>query len=572
MKNIADRLVCKPLALLFATLPSCSRDPSTSDTPKVAQRDVSGARHQGASHARNDSAGVGGERIPENYIPLFERLVSLVEKHHVFAENQMVRWVVDKSRLYEEFARAGSREDALVAVFHLQNSLRDRHCSLQPPGDLHQDEIGLGISLFVEVTGERTLVRVDKILDSGLAEAPDRAVAEGDLVIAVDGKPVEAWLLEHDLDSNSLNDATRRSEQANAIVSVMLPWSRVKHGDTRTLTLRREGTQWDQKFTFADSSRWGRSPSLTLDDAPSMASVSCRSEPGQVYPGFTLSSVGLNVCVYHPVEETAHNKKGLRLVRFLSFRYELRSASDGLRAARADHALLSRELADADAVILDLHENRGGNNPFVFLGWFADKPWDHQQIHMRVSSEFSEQEVRRFLWDDPKLVDAYKSAVGGGLSEIDWPFLCRRDGEEVLSGTCRAQGPYPSERVTEAPVAVISGPDCTSSCDSLVASWSAFSMGPVVGLQPAHGFTTARHSFPIADANGTDLGQFSIALSWEAFPGLNVPLEGAAIRLDWEAPLTFETRDSWVDLSIEEATRRLGLVRHPPTPRSVRSR
>lgn len=61
-------------------------------------------------------------------------------------------------------------------------------------------------------------------------------------------------------------------------------------------------------------------------------------------------------------------------------------------------------------------------------------------------------------------------------------------------------------------------------------------------------------------AHRRDLGRFSIALSWEGFAG-KPPLEGAPISLDWEAPETFETRKTWLDDAVTEATRRLATTK-----------
>jgi hypothetical protein len=54
--------------------------------------------------------------------------------------------------------------------------------------------------------------------------------------------------------------------------------------------------------------------------------------------------------------------------------------------------------------------------------------------------------------------------------------------------------------------------------------------------------------------------RFSLALSWEGFAGKG-SLEGKPIALDWEAPDTFEARESWVDASVTEAARLLQTAR-----------
>jgi hypothetical protein len=82
-----------------------------------------------------------------------------------------------------------------------------------------------------------------------------------------------------------------------------------------------------------------------------------------------------------------------------------------------------------------------------------------------------------------------------------------------------------------------------------------------------HGFTSVRHSLPVAAPDNRDMGRFSIALSWEAFPG-GQPLEGQPISLDWQAPESFESRDTWVDDAVERA--RALLARRDKTPAGLR--
>jgi hypothetical protein len=90
--------------------------------------------------------------------------------------------------------------------------------------------------------------------------------------------------------------------------------------------------------------------------------------------------------------------------------------------------------------------------------------------------------------------------------------------------------------------------------------WKSFRLGPIVGKQPMHGFTSVRHSIPVVAPDQRDMGRFTLALSWEAF-AVRPPLEGEPLDLDWEAPETFETRTSWIDDAVAHATALLGSVR-----------
>jgi hypothetical protein len=284
---------------------------------------------------------------------------------------------------------------------------------------------------------------------------------------------------------------------------------------------------------------------VSPDDSPAMASIGCADEKTSPYPGYDVAAVGGNVCVYR-----AHDARSGKapIVRFLSFLYDLNRGASALRAMKADHDLLARTLAKDTGVVLDIHENHGGYNPFIFLSWFAHAPWGHERVHVRVAPGFSDDDVRSFLFDNDANVAAYKAALAQGESEMSYPFLCTKD--------CDSAGPRPAELVTRAPVAVITGPECVSSCDAISALWSSFHLGPIVGKQPMHAFTTVRHSIPVAGPDNRDLGLFRIGLSWEGFAGKEA-LEGHAIPLDWEAPETFEGRESWVAESVVNAERLL---------------
>jgi hypothetical protein len=514
----------------------------------------------GAISAKSDRSGSAANATdapkPVSYVGVFDDLAAKVEKNHVFATGQRARWDGWRASLRAEFAAATSREETLVALKHMQNALGDRHCYLTPPTDLRPTRFSLGFDVFSEVIGNRTSVRIARILEPALAAGND-AIAVGDEVVAVDGLATNEWLAARPWESSSLNPTMEREERANTIVMAYPPWSAAKKGSLRTLRFKRGAQEFVRQLTFIRPSTWDSSDEKSLDDAPPIATIGCRNDKTAPYTDFDLAAVGTNVCVYRPKAKSTSGRNDTRLVRYVSFYYDANGHDDdAMRAVRADHEFLQRELRAAKAVVLDLHENHGGNNPFVFLSWFANKPWDHQQVHARVSADFSEDEIRRFLWSDAERIAQYNQALKAGGNEIEWPFLCPKDSRKPGETTCVAKGPRSTELVTRARVALVTGPECTSSCDSFTSDWATFEMGPVVGLQPGHGYTTTRHGYPVTAPDGRDLGVFRIALSWEAYPRTGKPLEGAEIKLDWEAPYTFETRETWVDLAVKEARKR----------------
>ncbi len=491
------------------------------------------------------------------YLALFDNLVAKIEAHHVFADKPKARWPDAKKALRAEFETVRTRAEAFVALDHLEAALGDRHCYMTPPSDLRQMRLSLGITVFPEETGGEPTVYVDDLLDPAIAGNSELDIQSGDRIVAIDGVSLGDYLTAHPFESNSLNPAMARAETVGTIASAHLPYSLVKKGDVRTLRLRRGDKEHDAKLAFVHPSKWEDAGEQSFDDAPAMASVGCRHDRSPLYDDFELSAVGTNLCVYKPTK----GKRDTRLVRFISFDYARGEPSDGLRAARADHDLLLRELAGAKAVVLDVHENHGGNNPFVFLSWFIGKPWDHQQIHTKPSTDFNEDELRQDFFGSTERVRLYRDAATRGVTDLSWPFECLDDaGKPVQGGTCESKGPRPKERVTEAPVAMVTGFECTSSCDSIASEWAAFHMGPIVGQQPAHGFTTVRHAYSLVGPDGRDLGQFRISLSWEEFPRDGKPLEGREIALDWEAPASFAEHKHWVAASVDKAR---GLVEKP---------
>jgi len=538
--------VLVPLPLALVTLASCA--PSRPAAPVAPTSAAAAAPRAAPAPAPPATAPA---RARGAFVPIVDELVAAVRRHHVFFEGHAAVFEGSLPRLRAEAAAAETDAEGMVAIAHLQRSLRDRHCHLSPPAGVRAARLGLGLSLHTErEPGGRVRVRVEAIKDPGL----EGRVKVGDELLTVDGAPVEAWLADHPFESSAANPAVHLAETANAIVTQIAPWTITKEGDLRRLGLAAAG---ELALPFRRPFRYERAESAPdIDAAPPMASVSCTEDGKVPYAGYELASLGVNYCTYRPKGGDAA-RAGTRIVRFLSFMYPASDPAAQLRWVRVDHDGLARDLAGAKRVILDIHENHGGNNPFVFLSWFAGKPWQHQRVSVRTSPDFGEEEVRQLLFGNGALTRRYLEAAKRGDAWLSYPFLC--DGD-ACDGP---RGPRPAERVTQAPVAVVTGPECTSSCDAIAAIWSAYGMGPIVGKQPMHGFTTVRRELPVRGPDGKSLGLFRIALSSEALPG-RPALEGAPIRLDWEAPETFATRETWLDAAVAEATSRLGAERRTP--------
>jgi hypothetical protein len=99
-------------------------------------------------------------------------------------------------------------------------------------------------------------------------------------------------------------------------------------------------------------------------------------------------------------------------------------------------------------------------------------------------------------------------------------------------GDCRrAQAQASSGPVTAAPIALLLGPGCRSSCDTFAAIWTRERFGPSVGTAPAAMYTSIR--YPLAVTLGDEiLGDFSVALCGLRFRDEEPWLEGQPLRLD----------------------------------------
>jgi hypothetical protein len=474
------------------------------------------------------------------YVAAFEELLRRIERDHVFPP-RYVRDVghpfrEDVPRLRDEFERAAERTEALVALRHLQNSLRDGHCQLDPPADLPRRTLTLGVRTWVGGTASAPEVRVVEVVD------PDAqpSVVPGDAVFSVDGTPLAAWVAAHPFETSFLSPDRWLADTLSRITVAELPWSTVREGDARVLGVRHEGAT--REVTFHFRRRFPEAMKPDMDHPPPMAKVDCDAGAPVDYGDYALAAMGVNVCIYQPRKP---GRPRVPVVRYPSFLYS-GSPAQSLRMVRVDHEVLGRDLRDADGVVLDAHDNHGGNNPFLFAGWFSAGPWDHMRVVARVVPGLDIASVSEGTFADQ--VQSYREAQQAGRTTAITRFLC-------APARCDAVVPDATERVTRAPVALIVGPGCVSSCDTLALTWATFHLGPVLGMQPAHAYTVNRLPIHVAGPASEDLGRFRLALSQSEMRE-GVSIEGEPLALDWEAPSTFEARTTWVRRAVEEAKKR----------------
>lgn len=518
------------LLVLFAALPACAgASPAPAPGPPAPEVPAVASTAPAAPPA-------------PRYTAVFDELVRRIERDHVFAPGYARdvghAFRDEVPRLREEFERAADRTAALVALRHLQNSLRDAHCHLDPPGDLPRRRLKLGVRLWAGGTAKAPEVRVVEVADPE-AKA---ALSPGDRVVSVDGTPVAAWVAAHPFETASLPPDRWLADTIARIALAELPWSTVREGDARVLGVVHEGSPRDVTLRFRR--RFPEAAEPDLDHPPPMAKVDCDARAPIDYGDYALAAMGVNVCVYQPRKPA---RPRVPVVRYPSFDYR-GPPEQSLRMVRVDHEVLARELRDADGVVLDVHDNHGGNNPFLFAGWFSPGPWDHERTITKVVPGLDAATISEVMFGEDH-VQGYLDAQKAGQPTFVTRFLC-------APGRCDRVSPPSSERVTRAPVALVTGPGCVSSCDTLALVWATFHLGPVLGKQPAHAYTVNRLPIHVAGPASEDLGRLRLALSRSELRE-GVPIEGEPLPLDWEAPSTFEGRETWVRQAVEEAKKRL---------------
>ena len=483
---------------------------------------------------------------PSSYVDVFDSLVKRITSTHVFppAFVKVVGhpWADDAPVLRGEMLRARTREDALIALSHLQNSLRDGHCWLDKPDDVRHRPYALGVSYWSGGTLAAPDVRVQAIRSPAL----EGRVRIGDRVVAVDGVPIARWFADNRFETRLLEPLAALDEIAYRIFVAEEPFTHVRKGTERKLLLSRDGNQVEATLVFDDAGAF-KMPSPGLDRPPPMAEVGCdNGRPAPEYGDYTLSATGVNVCIY---TQKASARPKVPVVRWVSFAYAGRGPA-ALRAVKVDHDLMKKELAGAAGVILDLHENGGGNNPFLFLGWFAKKPMSHEIVRVKVVPGLDAEQLEEAFFGESGTIDAYKAALAGGKPFVESRFLCE-------AGACDDVAPIASERVTDAPVAILTGAACMSSCDTFALTWKTAGLGLIAGEQPNHGYTVNRLPIALKGPNDEALGEFKVAISSSYVPGSESPIEGEPVALDWVAPHTFETRSTWTRLAVDDLRRRL---------------
>jgi hypothetical protein len=265
--------------------------------------------------------------------------------------------------------------------------------------------------------------------------------------------------------------------------------------------------------------------------------------------------VGFNYCVYGSSEGRGRHYP---IVRQFSFRYP------DVGLLKVDHHNLKEylgELKGAKGVILDLRDNRGGNNPNWFLDWWAPRPYYDHFVHTRLHEDFDSVEKLERAgitgWG-PARFQTYLSALEQRTDDTAFmeprPFFCPTPDCENWDNRYE-----PKNQVTTLPVALLVGPRCVSSCDHVVYVFKENEFGPVIGTPGAAGFTAYRLKYDVKHpVSGENLGSVNFAFSYEVSGKTREKVEAVVVEPDVMIGPTFENQGRYDRLLVGAAIEALG--------------
>ncbi|MBN2496353.1 MAG: hypothetical protein JXR96_17295 [Deltaproteobacteria bacterium] len=478
---------------------------------------------------------------------VFQELVAEVRRHHVFAEQTFENlgrtWDEDLPRLEKEFRQASTKSELVAAINHLVNSLHNPHCFYNTPD--RPIPMTAGFEIEVEWRAGSPSFYVSRVDEPALRGR----IAPGDYLVSADGVPSQDFLQAFIFESNGNNWRSIASDIASFLCRRTTQRTTVKPGDQSRWVFRtRDGSR-----QIAIQTRWKaveqrRQSDFLLDYRKNR----CDELAPESYGPYRLQARGSNYCLYAG-ERQPYDR--YPIVRFFSFDYY---GSPSFHGLKTDFFNLKQQLAGietARGVILDLRENRGGNNPNWFLAWWAPAPYsDHFvyfKLHPDLDSRAELQRARITGWG-PTDISAYLEALAARKpDQAFWgprPFFCPTPDCRGWDNRYR-----PSERVTELPVALLVGPRCISSCDHFAFIFKENGFGPLIGLPGAAGYTGYRMMHRLRSPHLDDLGFCWLAFSYEVSGKTRKAVEAVPVAPDHLVERSFENSAVYSKLLVDTA-------------------
>ncbi len=479
---------------------------------------------------------------------IYRNLVALVRRYHLFSpvteRNLGKRWDDALPRLEAEFADAHEPTSLVAALWHFGNSLHDVHCQFRPINRGERLRLGLSVEAeATETTPPGFRFYVERVTD----EALKGNVSPGDLVVRADGVSAEDFMSVFEFVSNMNAPERIAGDVAHALTVRRTSLSSVRAGETSSWVVRPRAGGIEKSFVAA----W-RSDAPRDEPSIDYTATTCAGAEARDYGPYSLTSRGSRLCIY---TSTVSGYRNYPIVRLVSFQYDYASGS-----IAADHELLVAALGQVrpSGVVLDLQDNSGGLDPNVFLDWWAPAPYIDSETRMLLdetllsggagSPQVSDMGSSIEAWYREEL----RARKPGARLSSPRPFMCK-------ANTCQWNNMYtPSHRVSRAPLALVVGPGCASSCDAFAWHFARDRIGPVVGREPMAGFTTHRARFPVAvSPSAPPVGMIDFAVSYDTAPGSEESLEGSPLPLDVRLPRRFENSARYHALLIDAAIRAL---------------
>jgi hypothetical protein len=478
------------------------------------------------------AAGAGTPFIGEPARGLaFDTLVDDIKRLHVFtprtSENLGRKWEDELPALRKEALKADTAPKLAVAFTHLANALHNPHVSYSPPQRL--TSVTNGVKLETEWSEGRVRFYVAK---------PVGGLNAGDILLSADGED-GAQLLERHANESNMNQ-----------------WRGIARGVARWLTTRAVMPEGGKSVWVVQDRNSGGPRTVEIGwtgDLPGGGATeqkldyegdTCAGLPDRGYG--KIIARGQNLCVYA-------GKPGYPVVRHFSFNYGGGSLDAMQHSVRAEHENLVRALGtlgNLKGLIVDLRDNSGGNNPNWILDWYAPAPYVDRFVRVKLPAAKDEAKVLQLLGNG-RWVTGYRAALKARQPGDDFApprtFFCKDD-------DCAWDNRYePAHPVTKAPVALLVGPGCVSSCDSVAFTFKENDFGPLIGEPTASAYTTQRLTWPVTLQSGQAFGSIALAFSDEVSGKTHLSIESVPLEPTKLIEPTFETAATYDGLLVDAA-------------------
>lgn len=495
----------------------------------------------------------GTDLVPsvDERVALFDRLVAKARSHGAYAPGLAAElgwgWEADLARVKARFVAADASRALYEAIEMFANSLHNPHAEYEPPE--RGEALLLGVTFACEFHEGRPRFYVDAIADA--TSAPE--LRAGHIVESYAGIPAGDLMRELSLFSSMNHRQALCHDVARLLGRRSTSRSTVRVGDPVDLELRPRDGGAVYRLTTSWRPREAPGGGMRDQEKVDYQSPECGTLPGRSYPeGYAVTGVGYNFCLYTS-DQAAYRR--YPIVRQFSFQYRrnARSDADIKQMVRVDRTLLEHYLDEKrgiTAVILDLRDNGGGNNPNWFLDWWTPGPYVDQFLLLPRRPDL----VAAGRLADVGLfgaqAEAYVALGGGqeGSAPIRLPAFTR-DGKAQWDNIYT-----PTHRVTRAPVVLLTGWQCASTCEAFVNIMDEYDFAPIVGEPSMGGSTMLLEGVPVAFPNDPgDYGYLNLPFSQELSGRTGLVQEGRPCTVDLRIDRTFENRDRYDQMLVDAA-------------------